>query len=124
MILINFGHPIREDTLNEIRQLSQESLDSLINLKTAFEVEEPFEPQIRKLVDNVELSSEDWQTKSILINPPTLSIIALGVMAELHGRMGYFPAIIRLKQVDLPPRFVLAEILNLQTLREGSRKLR
>ncbi|MGH2522324.1 MAG: CRISPR-associated protein Csx15, partial [Anaerolineales bacterium] len=42
---------------------------------------------------------------------------------ELHGRMGYFPPLIRLRPVQeaLPPRYEVAEILNLQAVRDGAR---
>jgi hypothetical protein len=47
-------------------------------------------------------------------------------MAELHGRMGYFPAVIRLKPIpdSLPPQFEFAEIINLQAVRDQARAQR
>jgi hypothetical protein len=59
----------------------------------------------------------------LLINPPSLSAIAVLVLAELHGRMGYFPSIIRLRPVpgSMPPQFEVAEILNLHSVREKAR---
>jgi len=47
-------------------------------------------------------------------------------MAELHGRMGYFPPLLRLKPVagSVPPRFEVAEILDLQTARDEARRKR
>jgi hypothetical protein len=47
-------------------------------------------------------------------------------LAELHGRMGYFPPILRLRPVEgaIPPRFEVAEIINLQALRDAARKER
>ncbi len=46
------------------------------------------------------------------------------LLAELHGRMGYFPSILRLRPVrdSLPPAFEIAEILNLQALRDRARQ--
>jgi hypothetical protein len=40
--------------------------------------------------------------------------------------MGYFPACLRMRPVKdaLPPRFEVAEIMNLQTLRDEARKRR
>jgi len=48
------------------------------------------------------------------------------LLAELHGRMGYFPPIVRLRPVPnaLPPRFEVAEIINLQAVREAARTRR
>ena len=48
------------------------------------------------------------------------------LLAELHGRCGYFPAQLRLRPVpgSLPPRFEIAEVLNLQALRDAARERR
>ena len=48
------------------------------------------------------------------------------VIAELHGRCGYFPAVLRLKPVPAttPPRFAVAEIINLQIVRDAARQTR
>jgi hypothetical protein len=45
------------------------------------------------------------------------------LLAELHGRCGYFPAAVRLRPVpdSVPPRFEVAEIVNLQAVREKAR---
>jgi hypothetical protein len=56
----------------------------------------------------------------------TLNVIAVTLLAELHGRMGYFPAMLRLRPVtgSTPPRFEVAEIINLQTVRDRARSRR
>ena len=48
------------------------------------------------------------------------------MLAELHGRLGYFPPVLRLRPVEgaLPPRFEVAEILNLQDVRDAARAKR
>jgi hypothetical protein len=45
------------------------------------------------------------------------------MLALLHGKIGYFQAIIRLCPVTgaIPPRFEVAEIVNLQEVRETKR---
>jgi hypothetical protein len=54
---------------------------------------------------------------------PSLSIIAATLLAELHGRMGYFPTVVRMRPVagSTPPRFEVAEIVNLQDVRDEAR---
>jgi len=44
----------------------------------------------------------------------------------LHGRMGYFPAVLRLRPVAdaALSRYEVAEIMNLQSIRETARKMR
>jgi len=44
------------------------------------------------MADAAGLSPEEWQTLPIFINPSslTLNFSAVALIAELHGRMGYF----------------------------------
>lgn len=123
MILLNFSHPLTSDHLAQIEALIGQPVARVVDLPTQFDVTQPFAPQTVALADAAGLTSEDWQTLPILVNPPSFNSIAVTLLAELHGRMGYFPPVIRLRQVtgSLPPRFEVAEILNLQAVREASR---
>jgi hypothetical protein len=81
---------------------------------------------VTDLVDQAGLSPTEWQTLPLLINPPSLNFIAIVLLAELHGRCGYFPAHLRLRPVQgsLPPQYEVAEVLDLQALREAARQRR
>src|SRR6266545_758482 len=115
MILINFSHPLTATQLAAIETLTQEKAAQFIDVKTHFNETQPYAEQARALVEAVGLTAAQWQQERLLINPPSLSAIAGLVLAELHGRMGYFPSIIRLRPVSgsVPPQFEVAEILNL-----------
>ena len=65
--------------------------------------------------------SESW-----LVNPPSLNFSAAALLAELHGRLGYFPPCLRLRPAPdaLIPRFEVAEVLNLRAAREAARTRR
>ena len=67
----------------------------------------------------------EWQTLSLLISPPSLNFVAAALLAELHGRCGYFPAHLRLRPVgtSITPRYEVAEVLDLQGVRDKARKL-
>jgi hypothetical protein len=95
-------------------------------VKTQFDTERSFVEQAQALIASVGLSPQEWQTMPLLINLPSLNVIAAMVLAEVHGRCGYFPPIIRLTTVpdSLPPQFQVAEILNLQSVREAARSRR
>lgn len=125
-LLLNFGHPLSESQLSQISLQVGQTPDQVKNILTQFNIEQQFSEQVKNLVDQVGLSSDEWQVHPILINPPTLHTIALALIAELHGRMGYFPAIIRLKPLaeTAPVQFEVAEIINLQSLRDTARQLR
>ncbi len=123
MILVNFSHPLTTAQLEIVETLTREKVSRLIEVKTRFNETQPYAEQARALVESVGLTSEQWQQERLLINPPSLSAIAVLVLAELHGRMGYFPSVIRLRPVpeSMPPQFEVAEILNLHAVREKAR---
>jgi hypothetical protein len=123
MVLVNFSHPLTPAQLAAIETLTQEKAAQLIDVKTHFNETQPYTEQARALIEAAGLTAAQWQQERLLINPPSLSAIAVLVLAELHGRMGYFPSIIRLRPVpgSMPPQFEVAEILNLHSVREKAR---
>ena len=50
-------------------------------------------------------------------------VVAVVLLAELHGRCGYFPSCVRMRPVSgaRPPRYQAAEVLDLQAVRDGAR---
>ena len=74
----------------------------------------------------VGLTSEEWQTERLAVVPPALAPIACLVLAEIHGRAGYFAPVIRLmpRSGSIPPVFDVAEILDLSRQREEARNRR
>ncbi len=126
MILLNFSHPFTKAQLEQIEQILEAKIDETRQIPTQFDPEAPFLKQIQDLVQQVNLSPEEWQVLPLLINLPSLNIIAALLLAELHGRMGHFPSIIRLKQVFniSLTTYVVAEIINLQAVRDQARNQR
>lgn len=126
MILINFAHPLTAVQRAGVEQCSGKPLGRVIEVKTQLNPEQPFAAQARQLVEAVGLSAEEWQTLPLVVNLPSLNVLAGLVIAELHGRCGYFPTVLRLKPVPqtTPPQFVVAEVLNLQTVRDAARQTR
>ena len=126
MILINFSHPLTGEQKEQIEALAGRPIDRLIEQMAHFEVDRPFAGQATALVDSLGLSPAGWQQESLLIVPPSLNFAAAAVLAELHGRCGYFPPIVRTRPVpdSLPPRYEAAEIVNLQAIRDAARQRR
>lgn len=123
MILLNFSHPLTADHLAQIEALTGQATERVIAASVQFDVQVPFAAQVVALVDGLGLTPQEWQTLPLLINTPSLNAIAVTLLAELHGRMGYFPTVIRLRQAAgaMPPRFEVAEIIDLQTVRNRAR---
>jgi len=125
MILINFAHPFTQEQLDSIKRLAGET-PRIISAPAQFDVSYPFPPQLDALMEKISLSSQEWQTEPIIVNLPSLSAIAALVLAELHGRMGYFPSILRISPVKdtTPTQFKVEEILDLKNVRDRAREKR
>ncbi len=126
MIIINFSHPITPAQASQLEALACQPIEQVISLPVSFNNQQPYLPQLAQLMAQLALSADQLQSEAILVNPPSLNFIASLVLAELHGRMGYFPPIIRLRPVEgaLPPQYEVAEVLNLQAVRDRSRQTR
>jgi len=126
MLILNFSHPLTQEQLSQIEELTQQKIEQVQEIKTQFDHQQQFVSQLTRLLDKLTLSREELQSLPILINPPSFNIIACLVLAELHGRMGYFPPVIRLRPVEVvvPPKLEVIEIINLQKVRDIARDKR
>jgi len=123
MILLNFSHPLPPDQLARLESLTGQPVERVVEIPTQVDTQADLVPQVVALADACQLTPDQWQQESILVLPPALNFVAVTLLAELHGRMGYFPAHIRTRPAEgsLPPRFEVAEVINLQAVREAAR---
>ena len=126
MILLNFSHPLTPEQLAQVESLAHSPVERLVNLPAQFSPAEPFEPQLQALLQGLPFTPDELQSLPLAVNLPSLNFIAALLLAELHGRMGYFPPVLRLRPVQgaLPPRYEVAELLNLQGVRDAARTRR
>ncbi|HJT55847.1 MAG TPA: CRISPR-associated protein Csx15 [Ktedonobacteraceae bacterium] len=122
MLVLNFSHPLTAEQRARIEALAGTSLEDVRTIPVQIDQAKPLESQIAQLVNAVGLSSEEWQTRQLLINPPGFAPAAFVLLAELHGRMGHFPALIRLRPAaGAVTTYEVAELLDLQVIRERAR---
>ena len=123
MLLLNFTHPLTTAQRARVEELAGQEIARVIEVKTQIDTASDLAPQVVALADACGLSSNEWQTEPILVLPPALNFVAVALYAELHGRMGYFPAMVRTRPVPnaLPPQYEVAEVVNLQEMRERAR---
>ncbi len=126
MILLNFSHPLTPAHLTQIEALVGKEIARVVETHSQIDPQQPLAPQAVALADETKLTPLEWQSEELLVNPPALNFIAAALLAELHGRCGYFPAMLRTRPVpnSTPPRYEAAEIVNLQAVRDEARKRR
>ena len=126
MWLINFSHPLTPGQRAQIDALVGEPITRILDAPTQFDEQQPFAPQLAALLAAIDLTPAQWQSEPILLILPSLNFIAALLLAELHGRMGYFPAVVRTRPVadSVLRRYEVAELLNLQAVREQARRSR
>ena len=126
MILINFAYPLTAGQREAIEKLLDQEITQEIHLQVAFNNEIDFKDQVKALFENRHMPVETLTVNPVAVILPSHSFIAGLVLVELHGRMGRFPAVIRFKpkQGSLPLLYEVAEVVDLQQLRESVRQNR
>jgi hypothetical protein len=130
MLILNFTHPLTSEQQAQIEALANISIEEVRTIRVQINQEELLEPQFTAIVDATGLTSEEWQTRPLLINPPGYAPAAFVLLSELHGRIGHFPTLVRLRQLNLrslhrtTATYEVAELLNLQSIRETARRRR
>jgi len=126
MILLNFSHPLTPAHLAQVEALAGRPVERVVEVHSQIDPQQPLAPQAAALADQCDLSPAEWQSAPLLVNPPSLNFVAVVLLAELHGRCGYFPAHLRLRPIagSLPPQYEVAEILDLQAARDAARRKR
>ncbi len=125
IVLLNYTHPLTSDQLAQVAALLGEPPDQR---RIAVQVDRarPLAEVAAELADAAALGPAEWQTSALLINPPALAPVVLALAAELHGRCGYFPAMLNVRPIAgaNPPRYEIAEVVNLQAIRDLARTRR
>jgi hypothetical protein len=122
MILLNYAHPLTAEQFAQVAALLG-AAPELRDVPTHVDRSLPMAEIAAALADAAGLSPSEWQTTPLLINPPGLAALALALLAELHGRSGYWMPALNIRPVSgaLPPRYEVAAIINLQAIREAAR---
>jgi hypothetical protein len=125
MLLLNFSNPLTREQIEQAKKLAHENIDDVRTIPVQIDHIQPLDQQITALVDTVGLTAQEWQTAHLLINPPGYAPAAFVLLAELHGRIGHFPTLLRLRPTQSPiTTYEAAELINLQAIRDTSRQKR
>lgn len=123
MLILNYTHPITPAQVAQIRDMTGGEEPTIRTIAVQIDHAQPLTEQVVALADAAGLSSEEWQTMPLLINLPGYAPAVAALLAEMHGRIGHFPSIIRLRPIagSTPTTYEVAELLNLQVVREHAR---
>jgi hypothetical protein len=123
MLILNFSHPLTDKQQKQIEILANTAIEEGITIPVQIDQSGPLEPQISTIVDVTGLTLDGWQKRQFLINPLGYAPAAFVLLAELHGLIGYFPSLIRLHSLpgSRPTIYEVAELINLQAIREEAR---
>ncbi len=125
-VLVNFTHPLSTYHIRQITQHAQVFIADVLTpskIPVHFDEHTSFEQQVKNVVDEVPLTDEEWQELPIIVHVPGYAAITAPLLAELHGRMGHFPNVLRLRRNDSNPnQYDFAEIIFLQRIRDQARK--
>ncbi len=126
MLLLNFSHPLTNDQRAQLVGLLGSPVAETRDLMTHLDNGRSFAEQAVILADAADLSAVAWQSTPLLVVLPALAPGAAALLAELHGRMGHFPTVVRIRPVagSATPAYEVAEIINLQAIRDRARTRR
>lgn len=127
-LALNFsGHPVLPSQQKTIQQrMGWPNIEVIdVPMGTVKEDENFLKAAIRK-VDDIDLLPDEWQTFSLVAIPSGYSPLWSALLAEIHGRLGHFPDVVRLRpaQQGEKEKFEVAEILDLRGIRHQAREKR
>ncbi len=126
IVIVNFAHPLTRAQKARVEKMTGQPVARVLDVPAHMDVEQAIEFQVIALLERIPLDAEEWQTLPLLVNLPGLAPLAAALLAELHGRMGYFATLLRIRPVvgSVPPRYEVAELMNLQAMRDRARSHR
>jgi hypothetical protein len=124
-LVLNFsGHPVLPGQIKSIEKMQEWPTAKVIDVPVGTIAEDrKFVANVVRAIENIDLSPEQWQKAGIVAIPAGYSAIWSVLLAEMHGRLGYFPDIVHLRpsSTTSEEKFEVAEIMNLREVRHSSR---
>ncbi|CAM4079090.1 CRISPR-associated protein Csx15 [Deinococcus marmoris] len=123
-LILNFSHPLTPRQQQDLGERFGPAEERRIPVHVPDG--QSLKDAARGLLDRADLTSEEWQTRPLLLIVPGLAPLTACLLADLHGRCGYFPGlvVIRPDPEGIPGTFHVSETVNLQEIRQGSRSRR
>lgn len=128
MKILNFSHAISDEQFAQLHENFGLDIapEDVIGVKTDLDLAQSLGPQAVALVNEIGWARAEWETTATLVILPSHPDIAVLVAAEIEGRRGHLPDILRRKPVRDEKsgvmRFEVVEIINPYAHRLAARR--
>ena len=117
--VLNMSHPLTDAQISQMVEMVDAEVQ-VIDIAVQLDLAQPAAEQISEIIQNI--TTINWEQDAVIVNLPGYTPAAALVLAEIHGRAGHFPSILRLKPSESAvARYDVAEIINLQHVRDAAR---
>jgi hypothetical protein len=124
MTILNLASPLSSEDTSIIAALCGRKARRVVDVAAAFSETDPLAPQVRAMLDGLGFSSSDWQNQSIVLNLPPDPVASALIVAEIAGRRGRTPSVVRWKRTAGATRMEPAEVISLHEIRKEARHQR
>lgn len=127
-LVLNFsGHPVSETQRTAMQQQLGWPQLTVIEARLGNVPESRrFVGEVRSYIGQIDLPPEEWQRRHLAVIPAGYAPAWSVLLAELHGRLGYFPDMVRLRPTRGPgeEKFEVVEVVSLRDIRNEARSRR
>ncbi|MCL4298489.1 MAG: hypothetical protein KJ077_22320 [Anaerolineae bacterium] len=127
-LALNFSaHPLLPGQCREIQRLMGWPKLEVLGAELGNVAEgQAFTAEVIGCLDKIDLTPLEWQSQQLVVVAAGYAPAWSVVLAELHGRLGYFPDLVRLRPAPAKAgeKFEVAEIVSLREIRNRARSKR
>ena len=121
MLVLNYHHRLTPGQLEQLAEML-EAVPEVRDIPVVIDEGSALGEQAVALADAAGLTPEEWEAAPLVVSAPGLAPAALALIAEIHGRRGEFPALLRLRRIGAPTGgYEVAEVVGLQEIRNTAR---
>jgi hypothetical protein len=124
MTLLNLAEPLSREDVSTIAAMCGRKVRKAIDADAAFATSQPMSAQVRALVDKLGLSAREWENSSLVLCLPADPVAAALIVAEIAGRRGRTPTIVRFATDKTTGRREPVETISLHEVRKEARHTR
>lgn len=122
MIILNLAEPLSTEDASVIAALAGRRLRGVRNFQPKFSDDLPLAPQVRNFVDLMGFSPKEWQTMSMVLCLPEDSVVATIIVAEVAGRRGRTPTVVRFRSDAGSGKREPSELISLHEVRKDAQQ--